>query len=143
MKICAVEIKNNEAVVVLASMHQGMMAVHDCRVTAVSIKVDHDTEMLAEFQSKFAKLMQDYQIEHVVIRERMSKGKLAAPGLSFKLEAAIQLIDTLKVDVLTAQQSKDSLKRTPLTMKAKDVGLKPFQEEAFNTAFAFLNKRDY
>nr|WP_086938883.1 DUF3010 family protein [Thaumasiovibrio occultus] len=141
MKICAVDIKNNEAIVVLASMDQGMMAVHDCRVTAVSLKVEHDAQTLAEFQKSFAKLMQDYQIENVVIRERMGKGKFAASGLSFKLEAAIQLIEGLNIDVLTAQQAKESLKRTPFQMKAKDVGLRQFQEEAFKTAFAFLNMR--
>ncbi|WP_087023095.1 DUF3010 family protein [Thaumasiovibrio subtropicus] len=141
MKICAVEIKNHEAIVVLASMEQGMMAIHDCRVTAISIPVTHTSEDLEIFQTKFAKLMEDYQVENVVIGERISKGKLAAPGLSFKLEAAIQLITALNVNVLSFEDRKASLKRNPLKMKAKDVGLKPFQEDTFTTAFAFLNMK--
>ncbi len=141
MKICAVEIKNHEAVVVLSSMEQGLMEIHDCRVTAVSLAVAHDTDMLKDFQKEFAKLMEDYKVDTVVIGERISKGKLAASGLSFKLEAAIQLIDELNVKVLPAQEAKESLKRNPLKVKAKDLGLKPFQEEAFTTAYAFLNIR--
>ena len=55
-------------------------------------KKGHTAEDLRQFQFEFAKLMSDYSVDKVVIRERMPKGKFAGGAISFKLESAIQLI---------------------------------------------------
>ena len=83
--------------------------------------------------------MQDYQIETVVIKERLMKGKFAGGAVGFKLEAAIQLIDSIEVEVLTAADQKVSLKRAPEMLRVKEIGLKGYQQEAYEAAYAFLN----
>ena len=100
-----------------------------------------DKEQLQKFQFDFAKLMADYQIDHVVIKERMTRGKFAGGAVSFKLEATLQLIEDLDVSLLSSAKIKDIIKNSHTTMNFKDTGLKQFQEQAFTTGFAYLDGR--
>ncbi|MFT6897184.1 MAG: hypothetical protein ACJA13_001590, partial [Paraglaciecola sp.] len=98
---------------------------------------------LRYFQQTFAKLMHDYQVDKVVIRQRPMKGKFAGGAVGFKLEAAIELIDDLDVVIMSPVDIKESLKRNPVHIPYADTGLKIYQEVAFNTAFAYLMKDKY
>ena len=138
MKICGVELKGNDAIICLMSLTDGLYALHECRVRKLTISDATDSQQLKKFQFDFAKLMADYQIEHVVIRERMTRGKFAGGSVGFKLEAAIQLIDDLKVSLLSSSKSKEILKKSHVIMNFHDTGLKQFQEQAFLTAFSYL-----
>ncbi|MGF1751509.1 MULTISPECIES: DUF3010 family protein [Vibrio] len=136
MKICGVEISGNDAIVSLLSLSDGVFTILDCRVAKVSIGDANDTQKMKDFQFSFAKLMQDYQIEKVVIRQRQTKGKFAGGAVGFKLEAAIQLIEGISVDVVPATEIKEHLKRNPLAVPFKEIGLKQYQEQAFLVAYA-------
>jgi hypothetical protein len=139
MKVCGVELKGNEAIICLVNKSDGMIDLPDCRVAKFDITEPSKTESIRDFQFKFKKLMQDYQIETVVIKERVMKGKFAGGAVGFKLEAAIQLIDDIEVEVLIAADQKASLKRAPEMVRVKEIGLKGYQQEAYEAAYAFLN----
>ncbi|MEZ8102682.1 DUF3010 family protein [Vibrio bivalvicida] len=136
MKICGVELKGNDAVICLLSHENGVVHLPDCRVAKLSIGNANDTQEVRKFQFSFAKLIEDYKIEKVVIRQRQTKGKFAGGAVGFKLEAAIQLIEDLKAEVVAPNAIKESLKRNPLGIQFKDTGLKQYQEQAFTTAYA-------
>ncbi|MDR9827602.1 DUF3010 family protein [Vibrio sp. FNV 38] len=138
MKICGVELSGNDAVVSLLSLSDGVFTIPDCRVTKVSIGDANDTKNIRDFQFSFAKLMQDYQIDRVVIRQRQTKGKFAGGAVGFKLESAIQLINELPVEVVSATEIKERLKRNPLMVPFKETGLKRYQEQAFLVAYACI-----
>jgi len=137
MKVCGVELKGNDAVICLISLSDGLYSIHECRSKKLSISDANDAEQLAKFQFDFAKLMADYQVDQVVIRERMTKGKFAGGAVGFKLEAAIQLSD-LNVSLLSTQTVKETMKKSKINLNFKDTGLKQFQEQAFSTALAYL-----
>jgi len=137
MKVCGVELKANDAIISLMSLTDGLYTLLDCRVKKISINDASDAEQLKKFQFDFDKLMTDYQIDHVIIRERMKKGKFAGGAVGFKLEAAIQLAD-LSVSLMTPAKSKEIIKNSHVVMNFEDTGLKQFQEQAFMTAFAYL-----
>ncbi|CED57203.1 DUF3010 family protein [Aliivibrio wodanis] len=139
MKVCGVELKGNEAIICLVNKSDGMIDLPDCRVAKFDITEPSKTESIRDFQFKFKKLMQDYQVETVVIKERLMKGKFAGGAVGFKLEAAIQLIDGIEVEVLPAADQKASLKRAPEMLRVKEIGLKGYQQEAYEVGFAFLN----
>lgn len=139
MKVCGVELKGNDAIICLMSLKDGLYALHECRVKKLTISDDSDNEQLRKFQFDFIKLMQDYQIEHVVIRERMTKGKFIGGAVGFKLEAALQLADELNVSLLSPSRIKEIVKNSRVVMNFNDTGLKQFQEPAFTTAFAYLD----
>ena len=140
MKVCGVDLKGNDAVICLMALDGGLYSLPDCRVKKLSIVDATDVEQLRKFQFDFKKLMTDYQVEHVVIRERMTKGKFAGGAVSFKLEAAIQLADDISVSILSPSKTKEIMKRSHVHMDFQDTGLKQFQEQAFMTALAYLER---
>ena len=137
-RICSVDIQGSEALFCLLSMDRDLMSTHDCRATRLAL-TSSETGKVRHFQNIFKKLMEDYQVTTVVIRERPKKGKFAGGADGFKIETAIQLIDNLHVELVSSQAIKGQLKHTPLLIDAREVGLKKFQETAFQTGFAWLN----
>jgi Protein of unknown function (DUF3010) len=93
-------------------------------------------EDLQQFQSAFAKVMGDYNVDKVAIRGRLPRGKFAGGAISFKLEYAIQLIADVDVAVLSPTQIKSTLSEKPIPVYFADTGLKIFQEAVFTTAYA-------
>ena len=138
MKVCGVELKGNDAVICLMLFEKGLYTLLECRVKKISISNAMDKQQLQKFQFDFAKLMADYQVDHVVIKERMTRGKFAGGSVSFKLEASIQLIENLNVTLISAAKIKETLKDSDTGMNFNDTGLKQFQEQAFMTGFSYL-----
>jgi len=140
MKVCGVEIKSNEAIICLLSRADGLFDIPDCRAQRVVIRNGDSAEEMRQFQFAFAKLMADYQVDKVIIKQRPAKGKFAGSALGFKLEAAIQLIPELNVELIASNRIQELLKQNPLMIDFKGTGLKQFQQTAFQTAYAYLNQ---
>jgi len=138
MKVCGVELKANDAIISLMDLTDGLYTLLDCRVKKISIQDASDVDEINKFQFDFDKLMEDYQVDHIVVRERMTKGKFAGGAVSFKLEAAIQLLNERSVSLLSPARTKEILKQSKVVMNFDETGLKQFQEQAFMTAFAYL-----
>ena len=138
MRVCGVELKDNEAIVCLLSLDQGLFDIPDCKLKRIPFQNVNSRSHLQQFQQTFKQFCDDSNVDRVVIRERMRKGKFAGGAVSFKLEAAIELIDSLDVAILSPKQIKTALAADPLPIDYVDTGLKPFQEHAFLTAYASL-----
>ena len=138
MKVCGVELKGNDAIICLISSENGLYDIPHLRVPRISINNAGDAEEVRRFQFTFAKLVEDYKIDKVVIKGRALKGKFAGGPVGFKLEAAIQLISDLDVELLSATFIKNVLNKSQLEIDFRDTGLKKFQETAFTSAFAYL-----
>jgi|TARA_R110000822_G_scaffold187752_3_gene326491 hypothetical protein len=136
MRICGVELTSNDAVVCLLHLENKQFTLPDFRVRKLTLPKEHTREDLQQFQFAFAKLMGDYGVNKVAIRERMTKGKFAGGAISFKLEAAIQLLSDIDVATLSPTQIKSALSENPLPISISDAGLKVFQEAAFTVAYA-------
>jgi len=136
MIICGVELSANDAVICLLDLEKKQFNLPDCRVRKLSLPKEHTREELQKFQFAFAKLMSDYRVDRVAIKERMTKGKFAGGAISFKMESAIQLIVDLDVTLLSSTQIKSALSENPLPVQFSDTGLKVFQEAAFKVAYA-------
>ena len=143
MRVCGVEIKGNDAVICLLSMKDEVFDIPECRVRKISLDKMAKSKSLKVFQVTFAKLMSDYKIDKVIIRERPTKGKFAGSAIGFKLEAVIQLIDNLEVELITPVAVKEYIKKNPIPVAFADTGLKSFQENAFATAYGYLMNSYY
>ena len=137
MKACGIEIKSNEAIVCLLTLTDGVFHLPDCRTRRLTL-ADTSAKGLKNFQNTFAKLVEDYKIDAVIIRQRQSKGKFAGSAIGFKLEAAIELINDLDVTIYGPTDIKESLRKNPIAVPFSETGLKQFQEPAFTTAYAWL-----
>ncbi len=137
MIVCGVELTGSDAVVCLLKLDRGQFSLPECRVRKLSLNKNHTREDLKRFQAAFAELMAEHEVVSVAIKERMPKGKFAGGAISFKLEAAIQLIDGagLEVRLLPPALIKSTLAANPLPIPFAETGLKVFQETAFTAAY--------
>ncbi|GDY27508.1 DUF3010 family protein [Agarivorans sp. Toyoura001] len=135
MKVCGVEIKSNEVIISLLSLEDGLFQIPDCRVRRLTLSDINSTQHLRDFQFAFAKLMSDYKVEKVAIKQRPMKGKFAGGAVGFKLEAAIEVIADLNVQLISAPYSKQILKDNPMPVEFSATGLKAFQEVSFTAAY--------
>ena len=138
MRVCGVELKGNDAIICVMSKENGLYDIPQIRVPKINISDAGDAEQMKKFQFTFAKLLQDYNIDTVVIKGRALKGKFAGGPVGFKLEAAIQLIEDIKVEIVSASFVKNALAKTQVGIDFRDTGLKKFQEQAFYSVFAYL-----
>lgn len=143
MKVCGVELTGSEAIITLLTLSDGLFDIPDCRQRKITLQNPDHQEEMQQFQFAFRKLMEDYGVETAVIRQRPHKGKFAGSAAGFKMEAAIQLIEGLKVRLISPTEIKELLKRNPIMIDFRETGLKKFQEPAFTTAFCYLNKQLY
>lgn len=136
MRICGVDLVGNDAVICLLFLENQQFNIPECRVRKLTLPKNHTREDLQQFEYSFAKLMNDYKVDKVAIRERMQKGKFAGGAISFKLEAAIQLISEIEVEILSPTQIKAAQKEQQLPIAFENTGLKVFQKDAFTVAYA-------
>ncbi|PKG86405.1 DUF3010 domain-containing protein [Colwellia sp. 75C3] len=142
MRACGVEIKSNDAIICIVSKENNLYDIPHTRVQKISLDNAGDAEEVKKFQFAFAKLMEDYQVTHVQIKGRALKGKFSGGPIGFKIEAAIQLIDALDVEILAGSFIKKELSRSQIDIDFRDTGLKQYQEEAFTTVFAYLESQN-
>ena len=143
MKICGVELKGNDAIICIMSRENGLYDIPQVRVQKISLSDASDAEQVQHFQFTFAKLMEDYKVEKVVIRGRALKGKFSGGPVGFKLEAAIQLIKELTVEIVTSTSVKKALAKSQVDIDFRDTGLKQYQENAFETVFSYFEQSAY
>ena len=141
MRVCGVELKGNDAIICIMTKANNLYDIPQTRVQKLSLVDAGDAEQVQKFQFAFAKLMEDYQIDTVVIKGRALKGKFAGGPVGFKLEAAIQLIEALKVEILAGSFIKKTLAKSQIDIDFRDTGLKQYQEQAFTTVFAYLENQ--
>ena len=141
MRACGVEIKGNDAIICIMSKENNLYDIPHTRVQKISLDNAGDAEEVQKFQFTFAKLMEDYQVTHVFIKGRALKGKFAGGPIGFKVEAAIQLIQDLHVEILAGSFIKKELAKSQVDIDFRDTGLKQYQEQAFGTVFAYLESR--
>ena len=138
MRACGVEIKSNDAIICIMTKENNLYDIPHTRVQKISLDNAGDAETVQKFQFTFEKLMEDYQVTHIYIRGRALKGKFAGGPVGFKLEAAIQLISDLHVEIVSGTFVKKELSKSQIDIDFRDTGLKQYQENAFNTVFSCL-----
>ena len=138
MRVCGVELKGGEAIICILGYSNGAFDVPECRQRLFAVSQSAATDSIRDFHFAFAKLMQDYQVDEIVVIERDQKGKLAGSATSFKLEAAIQLVDR-PVKLISQATMKEKIKLNKLQVDFDSLGLKKFQKPAFNAAYAYQN----
>ena len=139
MLVCGVELTVNEAIICLLGHDSGVFNVVECRQRVFTLPKSANTEMMRDFHFSFKKLLEDYKVDEVVIVERPQKGKLAGSAISFKLEAAIQLLE-LPVTMINHTTIKEQMKRNKLQAGFDALGLKKLQKPALNAAYAYQSE---
>lgn len=146
MRVLGIELSGSDAIIALLEQEMGMFYLPEVRARKVTCKNPDRNGDLAYFQKSIAKLAEDYKVDQIVIRERMKKGKFAGGADGFKLEAAIQLLanvdkeaDGLEVILMNPATQSAILKKMPVSIPFAETGMKKFQQQAFEVAYAQLS----
>ena len=135
MKVLGIEMKANEANICLLEQTGKLFGLPDCRTRKLNFVDINSAEQLRSFQFAVKKLVEDYGVEKIVIKQRQPKGKFAGSAHGFKMEAALQLLLNLGGGNNIHRRINQQLKQQPMPIYFADTGLKMFQEQAFITAY--------
>ncbi|ADZ90408.1 DUF3010 family protein [Marinomonas mediterranea] len=138
MITCGAEIKGSELILCLLSKQDGLFQIAECRQVRHPLHNPNESESIRKFQRLIAKLFEDYKVTRLVIKERPTKGKFAGGAVGFKIEACLQLLEGVQVELINNAAIKEALQKHPIPIPFKATGLKAFQESAFNVGYAAL-----
>ena len=137
-RICGVELRSSEAVVVVADFDDGNISHVDLKTRKISLGDDEKTDSIKSFYNSFCKFIGDNHIEVVAVKKRAKKGTRAGGAVSFKLESLIQLCEQAEVELLSPQLIAATHKREKFIVPK---ALHAYQEQAFLTACCYSRKK--
>lgn len=137
MTICGVEIKGQEAILAVVDADREGSIVHvRCATTKIALGEERNSQSLNVMLQAIRAFANQNKIDLFVIKTRLSKGQMAAGGVTFKIEALFQLSGT-EVDFVSPQAlavfSKKNMAGVPRSV------LK-YQADAFRTGAYQISK---
>lgn len=103
MKLCGIELKSNEAVLVVLDAAEGDPVHVELPTRKISLGDSDKAADIIDFQRKISAFFKENDISKVAIKKRAKKGKFAGGPDTFKMEALIQVIPDLEVQLVTPQ----------------------------------------
>ncbi len=129
MKICAVELKSNNAILTVLDNKEFI----DLKIKKIILENDENQEDIRLFCNEFLLFLEQNQIEKIVIKKRAKKGNFSGGAVTFKMEGLIQLNPICDVVLISAQSISSFEKKNSIEFPSS---LKKYQEQAYLTAYS-------
>ncbi|HEY0032269.1 MAG TPA: DUF3010 family protein [Devosia sp.] len=128
MTVCGVDIKAKEAILILVDTDDEETSIHvECATKKLVLNDDRDPKSLENLKAAIEAFALKNNVEQFVVKTRQSTGRMAAGGVTFKIEALFQLSGT-PVEFV----SPPTLAKFAKSNKgAAPAGLAKYQEDAF------------
>lgn len=133
MNICGVELKGNNAAVVVIQLNgeEKTVVATDCR--KISLGDGDSSADVIRFKKDLEAFFKKHRIERVHIKKRAKKGKFAGGPDSFKMEGILQIIEGVETHLISPQRISAVMKKEGIEMP---LSLKKYQHEAFLAAWS-------
>ncbi len=131
MKICGMELKSSNAVLVVLDDTEFC----DLKIKKLTIDNDESQEDIRQFCNEFLLFLEQNQIEKVVIKKRAKKGNFAGGAVTFKMEGLIQLNPQCEVELISSQSISSFEKKNIVEFPSS---LKKYQEQAYLAALSSI-----
>lgn len=136
MRICGVDIKSKEAIIVICEPSPGAANVVESNTKRIKLDDGADGPALKSMKMAIDSYLHEQKVDVVVIKERAT-GSMGASGVTFKIEALFQMSHN---DVVLVHGN------TLRTFAKKNVagapsGLNGYQKDAFMSAAWLLNEK--
>lgn len=136
MIVCGVDIKANEAILALVKTSPEDTIHVPCTTKRLALNDDRDVQALLTLKSSIEAFAHNHKVKAFVIKTRLGKGKLAAGGITFKIEALFQL-SMIPVEFISPQTlakfAKTNLGGVP-------EGVFEYQKDAYRVGACYLSK---
>lgn len=137
MKICAIDLKANNTILVVLEKNDDLIDYIDLKIKKIELEDDEVQENIISYSKAINDFLQENNIEQVLIRKRAKKGSFSGGSNTFKAEAIIQLNTVCKVELISTQTINAFEKKNNIEYPKN---LKKYQEQAYLCALAFLSK---
>ena len=132
-KVCGIELKGNEARIVVLEGDLEDYKVVATPYDKLKIEDTKDQKMIKDFHAKVLAFFDDEDFTAIALKERMTKGRFSGGSMTFKMEALIQTSD-YEIRLVHGATIKSKLKNTEYNPDL----VKKYQEEAFRAALYLL-----
>ncbi|ABM03486.1 conserved hypothetical protein [Psychromonas ingrahamii 37] len=136
-KVCGIELKGSEAILAIIDADGNGQQYINIEPRKIKIGDDESTNAVLSFYESFKSYVTNNHIEVVVVKKRKKNGSMSGGGVSFKLEALIQLNGTAEVVFVSGQGIAASHKKDNFELPE---GINKYQEAAFMSACLYLRK---
>ena len=137
MKVCGIELKSNEARIIVLEGHSEDFEIIKVDLEKLKLTDSKDQQAVKAFRDTIIDFLSYHDFDMIGIKERITKGRFAGGALSFKMEGLLQTADD-KVVLVHNMSMKSTLKDVELPID----GIKKYQEEALRVALYLLHKAD-
>ena len=135
MRVCGVELKASEAVVVVLEGTKDTFEIIDTGVNKITLGDTNNSEDVQAFHEAFHAFVGKHQIDKIGIKKRNTKGRFAGGATSFKIEGIIQLSKDATVALIAPTSIASTIKKEePPAAKQ----LFTYQKGAYETAYTLL-----
>ncbi|WP_179188160.1 DUF3010 family protein [Kiloniella majae] len=128
MKLCGIELKGSDAVLVVLEVSDEGPKHIDLPTRKIALGDSDNTADVIRFQKEIVAFFVCNNISKAIIKKRAKKGKFAGGPDTFKMEALIQVIPNLDVELVTPQALAAKEKKQNITYP---INLKKYQEVAY------------
>lgn len=91
MKVCGLQIKASEAILVIVEEAAGAPSVVACKTKRLILKNHEDGAELESFLQAAKSFVHENAIEVIAVKKRAGSGAMASSGVTFKIETLFQL----------------------------------------------------
>ncbi|MBL0387572.1 DUF3010 family protein [Tumebacillus sp. ITR2] len=137
MKVCGIELKGSEAIVVSLEGTKGEFTRLAPTTKKIALSDNKTQESAQSFLQTIQQYLRDAGIEAVGIKERATTGEFGGGAMTFKLEGLIQSLD-LPVQLFHPSTLAATMRRTPVSIE--DQKLHKYQTDAFKVAYHLLGE---
>lgn len=136
MKICGVDITGQEVILSVLECDAENCKTVDTGVYKMTLDESTSQQNVQQFSNTIYSFFKENSIEHIAIKQRLTKGKFAGGANTFKIEGIIQLYPDATTTIHASNLIANNQRKNPtdLTPKYK------YQEDALHTAHAFYCK---
>ena len=135
MKICAIDLKANNTILVVVEKNDDLIDYIDLKIKKIELEDDEIQENIISYSKTINDFLQENKIEQVLIKKRAKKGSFSGGANTFKAEAIIQLNSVCKVELISVQTINAFEKKNNIEFPRN---LKKYQEQSYLAALAFL-----
>lgn len=135
MKICGVDLKGSEAIVIVLEGNLDNFEIIDTGVTKVILGDTNNSEDVLAFKDTFHSFIKNHNIGHIGIKKRNTKGQFAGGATGFKMEGLIQLAPNSNILLLAPTTISSTVKKNP---PPKPEGIFGYQKGAYEIVYTLL-----
>lgn len=128
MKLCGIELKGNDAVLVVMEIGEGAANHINLPTRKIALGDSDKAADIIAFKETIELFFKEHEIARVSIKKRAKKGKFTGGPDTFKMEALIQVVPGLEVILVSPQALAAMEKKSDIELPAT---LNKYQQVAF------------